>query len=152
MRLRRGSVLSLTLLAGCHAWRIERPLPARLEVPDIRTAIAPPGELAEVQELSAGCYDHMRAVMLESSRIHRSHVRNGLMAMTVANGLAVVVSIVTRPGRRDAFLGRSETSNDRARALAFGVTFATVSLVHLDLTFHPSVRAARSRSIEASRT
>jgi hypothetical protein len=152
MRLRGWLALSLTLFTGCQAWHIERPLPARLEVPDIRTGIAPPGELAEVQELSAGCYDHLRALMIESSRIHRSHVRNGLIAMTVANAFTLGVSIATRPARRDPFLGSPETSNGKWRMFALGVNAATFSLVHIDLTFHPSVRAARARNTEASRT
>ena len=38
MRLRHGGLaLSLWLLTGCQAWRIERPLPARAELLDIQT-------------------------------------------------------------------------------------------------------------------
>ena len=140
----RGLVLfafPLLFSAGCQAWRVEGPLPERETFLDIGTPIAPTRELVEVNDLTASCYDRLRGVTLASWRTHNSHRMVGLMAASVANTVVFLGS----GGRRS----RGDPPVSGNGRIVFGVTAAALALTTLDLAFHPSVRAARSRRATA---
>ena len=138
---RRLLALTTLFCVGCQSFRMESAVSSRAAVLDTRVEVASREELAEVNSLLMTCYDRLVGISRASHRTHNSHKKPGLMTSLVAS--MVLGASFAASSRNDPFPSNTQR-------IAVGVFVAALGLTAVDLTFHPSVRAARERNERAS--